>query len=203
MLLTFPEFSLFYRILSIVLSLLKSLPSSQPLPPFYSDILESQGNHWFPCFVLWSTGHVPCPSLSRFYSLFFILFFLLASISLKVHGWLPISGYAEVTPFWIPPFGSSSLLPFFPTRWNPILPVWKSFVAIPFFILLYSGSPRRFLLVPWEVADSFLFSCWVVWRLWLSSVSRVSFFCPFFLNCLNLSLIVFIRLGGSEPFGGR
>ena len=104
-------------------SLLQSLPSSQPFPPFYSDILESQENHWFPCFVLWLTGHVPCPSLSRFYSLFFILPFFLASISLKVHGWLPISGYAEVTPFSIPPFGSSSFLPFFPTGRNPILPV--------------------------------------------------------------------------------
>ena len=66
-LLIFPEFSLLLRILSIVLSFLNSpCPSSQSFPPFYSDILKSQGNHWFLCFVLWSTGHVLCPSLSRF-----------------------------------------------------------------------------------------------------------------------------------------
>ena len=84
--------------------------------PQHSDILESQGNHWSPCFLFWLTGHVLCPSLSRFYSLFFVLSFFLASIPLKVYVWLPISGYAEVTPFSIPPFGSFSFLPFFSNR---------------------------------------------------------------------------------------
>ena len=158
--------------------------SPQPFSPFYSNILESQVNHWFPCFVLRLTGHVSCPSLSRFHSLFFHLFLPLVSISLKVYGWLPFSGHAEVTPFSIPLFGSSSSLPFFPAGRNPILPVWKSSVAIPFFILLHSGSPRRFPLAPWEVADSFFFSCWVVWRLWLLSLFLVFLFVLFFRTVL-------------------
>ena len=36
-----------------------------------------------------------------------------------------------------------------------------------------------------------------------SPLFLVFLFCLFLLNCLNLSLIVFIRLGGSKPFGGR
>ena len=45
--------------------------------------------------------------------------------------------------------------PFFPSRRNPILPTWKSPVAILFFVFLCSGSPWRFLLVPWEAVGSF------------------------------------------------
>ena len=81
----------------------------------------------------------------------------------------------------------------------------KVFCCYSLFILLHSGSPRRFPLAPWEVADSFLFSCWVVWRLrrmWLLLCFLCFFFCPFLSNCLNLLLTVLTRLGGSEPFGG-
>ena len=113
-LLIFPEFSLLLRILSIVLSLLNSLcPSSQSFPPFYSDILKSQGNHWFPCFVLRLTGHVLCPSLNRFRFPVLRPFLPLVLISLKVYDWLPILEHAEVTPFSIPLLATLLLYLFF------------------------------------------------------------------------------------------
>ena len=205
-LLIFPEFSLLLRILSIVLSFLNSLcPSSQSFPPFYSDILKSQGNHWFLCFVLWSTGHVLCPSLSRFCFPVLHPFLPLVLISLKVYDWLPISEHAEVTPFSIPLLAALLLYLFFSDGRNQILPVWKSSTAIPFFIFFHAGSPRHFPHAPWEVVDSFLFSCWVIWRLrgtWLPLYFLCFFFCPFLSNCLNLLLTVLTRLKGSELFSG-
>ena len=81
----------------------------------------------------------------------------------------------------------------------------KVFRCYSLFILLHSGSPRRFLLAPWEVADFFLFSCWIVWRLrrtWHLLYFLVFLFCPFLSSCPNLLLTVLTRLGGSKPFGG-
>ena len=83
-------------------------------------------------------------------------------------------------PFSISPFDSSPLLPFFPSGRNPILPTWKSLVAIPLFVFLHSGSPRRFPLVPWEVAGYFFFFCWVFWHLWLLLYFLFSFLVLFF-----------------------
>ena len=70
--------------------------------------------------------------------------------------------------------------PFFLSGRNPILPTWKSPVAILFFIFLCSGFPRRFLLVPWEVTDYFFFFCWVFWLLWLLLCFLFSFLVLFF-----------------------
>ena len=84
----------------------------------------------------------------------------------------------------ISPFGSSPFSPFFPSGRNPILPIWKSSVAIPLFVFLHSGSPRRFPLAPWEVASYFLLFCWVFWRLWLLHCFLFSFLVLFFWTVL-------------------
>ena len=149
-------------------------------PFFYSDILESQGNYWFPCFVLWSTRHVLCPSLSRFR---FPVFSSSPSFSFDFFESLWLTTYFGTCwghAFLIPTFGNSSSLSFFSDGQNPVLSVWKSSAAIPFFILLHFGSSRRFPLAPWEVTDSFFFSCRVVWRLWLPLYFLCFFFVLFF-----------------------
>ena len=82
---------------------------------------------------------------------------------------------------------------FFPTERNPILPSWKSSVAIPFFILLGFGSPRHSPLASWQVANSSFFSCWVVWCLWLL-LYFLCFFFLFFLFFRAVSIFLWLCL---------
>ena len=159
-LLTFPQFSLLLQNFIDSFSPPKNLCLFfVTYPSFYSEILASQGTHWFPCFVLWLTEPVPCPSLDRFYFLFFHSFPLFSFDSFECPWLVTYFRMCWGMPFLISPFGNSPFLPFFPSRRNPILPIWKSPVAIPLFVLLHSGSPRRFPLAPWEVTSYFLFFC--------------------------------------------
>ena len=170
-------------------------------PSFYSEILVSQGNHWFPCFVLWLTEPVLCPSLGMFYFLFFHSFLLFSFDSFESPWLVTYFGMWWGMPFSISTFGSSPFLPFFPSGRNPNLPFWKSPVAIPLFIILYSGSPRCFPLAPWEVAGYFLFLCWVFWHWWLLLCFLFSFLVLFFRTVLIFLLTVLICLEGSAPPG--
>ena len=105
-------------------------------------------------------------------------------------------------PFSILPFGSSPFLPFFPSGQNPILPTWKSPVAIPLFVLLHSGSPIRFPLVPWEVAGYFFFFLLGLLALMASTLFLIFFSRPFLSSYLNLPLTVLMHLERSTPLGG-
>ena len=158
----------------MVLPFPNSLPSSHSFPPFYSDILESQGNYWFPCFALWSPQYVLCLLPSRSSFPFLHAFLLFSFVSLKVHGWLLISKHAEVTPFLIQILAVLLLHLFSQTGGIPFC----RFESLPL-LLLHSDSPRCYPLVLWEVADSSFFSCWVVRRLrrtWLLLCSLCFFF---------------------------
>ena len=105
-------------------------------------------------------------------------------------------------PFSISTFSSSSFLPIFPSGRNPILPIWKLPVAIPLFVLLHSGSPRRFPLAPLEVVGYFLYFLLGLLVLVASALFLIFFSCPFLSNCLNLPLTVLMHLEGSVPPGG-
>ena len=104
-------------------------------------------------------------------------------------------------PFSISTFGSSPFLPFFPSGRNPILPIWKSSVAIPLFVLLHSGSPRRFPLAPWEVAGYFLFFAGSFGTCGFYSVSYFLFLSFSFRTILIFLLTVLMCLEGPEPLG--
>ena len=91
---------------------------------------------------------------------------------------------------------------FFPSGRNPILLIWKSPVAIPLFVLLHSGSPRRFPLAPLEVIGYFLYFLLGLLVLVASALFLIFFSCPFLSNCLNLPLTVLMHLEGSVPPGG-
>ena len=157
------------------------------LSPFYSDILESQGNYWFPCFTLWVPKYVLCPSPSRFSFPVLHPFLPFSFVSLKVHGRLPISEHVEVTPFLIQLLAVLLLYLFSQTGGIPFcrfesLPLLLPFLY--FFILVPWGATHlryeRSLILP-------SFSCWVVWRLrrtWFLLCSLCFFFVFFFWTIL-------------------
>ena len=153
------------RILSMILPFSNFYLSSQSFPPFYSVVLESQGNYWVPCFALWVPKYVLCPSPTRFNFPVLHSFLPFSFVSLKVHGWLPISEYAEVTLFSIQLLVVLLLYLFSQTGGIPLCRFESLLLLLPFlyfFILVPRGATHlryeRSLILS-------SFSCWVVWRL--------------------------------------
>ena len=132
-----------------------SLPSSQSFPPFYSVILEFQENYWFPCFAPWVLEYVLWPSPRRFSFPILHSFLPFSFVSLKFHGWLPISEYAEVTFFTVQLLAVLLLYIFSQIGGIPLCRFESLSLLLPFFILFHSGSPRWYPLALWEVAPSF------------------------------------------------
>ena len=146
-LLTFLEFSLLFRILSIVFHPWNLCLSLQPFPQWYSRI---SGEPLVPLF---------CPLVNRAcivpitQQVLFLVFSSFSSFSFDFFEslWLATCfgtcwGHALLDPV------SLAILlfyPFYSDGRNLILPIWNSFTIIPFFKLLHSGSPRRFPLAPW------------------------------------------------------
>lgn len=146
----------------MVLPFSNSLLSSQSFPPFYSDILESQRNYWFPCFAFWSPEYVLCPSPSSFSFPVLHPFLPFSFVSLKVHGWLPILEHTEVTPFSIQLLAVLLLYLFSQTGgitfcWFESPPLLLPFLY--FFILVPQGATHlcyeRSLILP-------SFPCWAI-----------------------------------------
>ena len=86
-------------------------------------------------------------------------FLLSTLILLKVPGWPPSLGYAEVCPSRHHRFGSSTFPFSFPSGRNHVLPTWKPLVIILFFMFLCSGSPRFFFCLCHERSLGFTGAC--------------------------------------------
>ena len=91
-----------------------------------------------------------------------------------------------------------AILPFFPSGQNPVLPVWKLFVAIPFsyFSILVPRGASHLRHERLLVISSFFARSFGAYGFY--SISYL-LFCLFLSNCFKLPLTVLTCLEGSAP----